>query len=46
MEKLSRLQPAFDRQGTVTAGNASTLSDGAASVLVLGEDLYRRMKPP
>jgi acetyl-CoA C-acetyltransferase len=46
MEKLSRLQPAFDRQGTVTAGNASMLSDGAASVLVVGEELYRRMKPP
>lgn len=46
LEKLSKLQPAFDRQGTVTAGNASTLSDGAASVLVVGEELYRRMKPP
>jgi acetyl-CoA C-acetyltransferase len=46
LEKLSRLQPAFDRQGTVTAGNASTLSDGAASVLVVSEQLYRRMNPP
>lgn len=31
---LAKLSPAFDKSGTVTAGNASTLSDGAASVLV------------
>ncbi len=37
LEKLSNLRPAFDREGTVTAGNASTLSDGAAAVLVVGE---------
>jgi acetyl-CoA C-acetyltransferase len=33
-QTLARLQPAFVANGTVTAGNASTLSDGAASVLV------------
>ncbi|MDA0831686.1 MAG: acetyl-CoA C-acetyltransferase [Planctomycetota bacterium] len=31
---LSKLKPAFDPQGTVTAGNASMLSDGAAAVVV------------
>ncbi len=34
LEGLARLKPVFDPQGTVTAGNASTLSDGAAAVLV------------
>ncbi len=33
-EKLSRLKPAFKRDGSVTAGNASGLNDGAAAVLV------------
>jgi acetyl-CoA C-acetyltransferase len=45
LEKLTRLKPAFTPSGTVTAGNASTLSDGAASVLVVSEELYRRMHP-
>ncbi len=33
-ESLSRLRPAFQRGGTVTAGNASGINDGAAAVLV------------
>jgi len=37
LEKLSKLKPAFHPDGTVTAGNASTLSDGAASVLVVSD---------
>jgi acetyl-CoA C-acetyltransferase len=37
--KLSSLKPAFDRkQGTLTAGNSTTLSDGAAAVLICSED--------
>lgn len=32
--KLAKLRPAFDSQGTVTAGNASSLNDGAAAVIV------------
>ncbi|MEO8307347.1 MAG: acetyl-CoA C-acetyltransferase [Pseudomonadota bacterium] len=32
---LAKLRPAFDKQGTVTAGNASTLNDGAAAVLLM-----------
>jgi len=35
MDKLSSLKPAFDPNGTVTAGNASQLSDGAAFALVM-----------
>jgi acetyl-CoA C-acetyltransferase len=33
--RLAKLRPAFDKAGTVTAGNASTLNDGAAAVLVM-----------
>jgi len=33
-EGLSKLRPAFDKEGSVTAGNASTLNDGAAAVTV------------
>lgn len=36
-EGLAKLRPAFDREGTVTAGNASGLNDGAAAVLVMSE---------
>jgi acetyl-CoA C-acetyltransferase len=36
-EGLGKLRPVFDREGTVTAGNASTLSDGAAAVVVVDE---------
>jgi len=34
-EALAKLRPAFDKAGTVTAGNASGLNDGAAAVLVM-----------
>jgi acetyl-CoA C-acetyltransferase len=34
VESLSRLRPAFDPNGTVTAGNASQISDGASAVIV------------
>ncbi|HSD76128.1 MAG TPA: thiolase family protein [Solirubrobacteraceae bacterium] len=34
LEKLARLEPAFEAGGTVTAGNASPLNDGASAVLV------------
>jgi len=37
MEKMARLKPAFDPAGTVTAGNASGINDGAASVLMMSE---------
>jgi len=36
-ESLGGLKPAFDKQGTVTAGNASGINDGAAAVLVMSE---------
>jgi len=34
-ESLGKLRPAFDREGTVTAGNASGINDGAAAVMVM-----------
>ncbi len=37
LDKLSRLRPAFRRNGTVTAGNASGLNDGAAAVLLMSD---------
>ena len=43
MEKLGKLQPAFELNGTVTAGNASTLSDGAASLLVVDDTLRQEI---
>ena len=38
MEVLAKLKPAFRPDGTVTAGNACPLNDGAAAVLVMSED--------
>ena len=44
MESLAGLRPAFKKDGTVTAGNASQLSDGAGMVLVASEDGLKRCK--
>lgn len=38
LEGLAKLRPAFGKEGTVTAGNASQLADGAAIVLMASED--------
>ncbi len=38
LEKLAKLQPAFKKGGTVTAGNSSGINDGAAAVVVMGAD--------
>uniref|UniRef100_UPI00261B2609 acetyl-CoA C-acyltransferase n=1 Tax=uncultured Devosia sp. TaxID=211434 RepID=UPI00261B2609 len=46
-ETLAKLRPAFDKDGTVTAGNASGLNDGAAAlVLMREEDATRRGLTP
>jgi acetyl-CoA C-acetyltransferase len=37
-ESLSKLRPAFDKEGTVTAGNASGINDGAAVVVLMSAD--------
>ena len=41
-EALAGLKPAFDKDGSVTAGTSSPLTDGAAAVLVTSEDYARR----
>jgi acetyl-CoA C-acetyltransferase len=46
LESLQKLRPAFDPQGTVTAGNASQLSDGASAVLVVSEAWARNANTP
>jgi acetyl-CoA acyltransferase len=47
VEKLAKLRPAFAKDGTLTAGNSSALTDGAASVLLMSEEKARSlgMKP-
>ena len=41
-EKLSRLRPAFKAEGTVTAGNASGINDGASFILIASEDAVKK----
>jgi acetyl-CoA C-acetyltransferase len=38
LEKMSKLQPAFKKDGTVTAGNASGINDAAVAVLLMKEE--------
>ena len=47
MEDLKRLQPAFDRNGILTAGNSSQLSDGASALVVASSTAVREygLKP-
>jgi len=42
VSKLSSLKPVFQKDGTVTAGNASTINDGAAAVVVMSADNAKR----
>lgn len=47
IEALAKLRPAFDKDGTVTAGNASSINDGAAAFLIVSEETLKRynLKP-
>ena len=45
-ESLTKLRPAFAKEGTVTAGNASTLNDGAAMVIVTSDVEAKRLGLP
>lgn len=45
-EALSGLNPAFDKEGTVTAGTSSPLTDGSAAVLVASEDYAKKHDLP
>ncbi|HLQ67386.1 MAG TPA: acetyl-CoA C-acetyltransferase [Candidatus Limnocylindrales bacterium] len=42
LETLAKLRPAFDKEGTVTAGNAPGLNDGASAVVVMSEAAVKR----
>jgi acetyl-CoA acyltransferase len=42
LEKLGKLKPAFKEDGSVTAGNSSSLNDGAAAVMVVSRDYAER----
>lgn len=42
LEKLAQLKPAFRKDGTVTAGNASGLNDGAAALLLASETIIKK----
>jgi len=45
-DKMRTLRPAFEKDGTVTAANASTLNDGAAALVVTTEEAARRRGMP
>ena len=47
MEKIQTLRPAFDKEGTVTAANSSTLNDGASAVVLASEEAVNKydLKP-
>ncbi|KJV81917.1 acetyl-CoA C-acetyltransferase family protein [Rickettsia hoogstraalii str. RCCE3] len=42
LEILSKLRPAFDKNGVVTAGNASSINDGAACLMVVSEEALKK----
>ncbi|MDR0295960.1 MAG: acetyl-CoA C-acetyltransferase [Prevotellaceae bacterium] len=42
LEKLGQLKPAFKKEGTVTAGNASGINDGASFILLASEDAVKK----
>ena len=45
-EKMPKLRPAFEQEGTVTAGNASTINDGAAALVVTSDEVARQRGLP
>ncbi|MBI4126660.1 MAG: thiolase family protein [Deltaproteobacteria bacterium] len=44
MEMLAKLKPAFEKEGTVTAGNSSPLTDGAAMSLITSKRLAKKLR--
>ena len=42
-DKMKALRPAFEKDGSVTAGNASTINDGAAAVLLMSDDKAKEL---
>ncbi len=46
VEALAKLKPAFKKEGTVTAGNASSLNDGAAAVMLMSAERAAALRVP
>jgi acetyl-CoA C-acetyltransferase len=46
LDKMSKLKPAFSKDGTVTAANASSINDGAAALVVTSADVAQRLGMP
>ena len=42
LEKMAKLQPVFSKTGTITAGNSSGITDGAAAVVLASEDFAKK----
>jgi acetyl-CoA C-acetyltransferase len=42
LDKIPSLRPAFDKEGTITAANASTLNDGASALVLASEDAVKQ----
>ena len=42
-DKVPQLRPVFDKEGTITAANASSINDGAAAVLIMSEDKAKEL---
>ena len=40
---MRALRPAFEKEGSVTAGNASTINDGAAAVVLMSEEKAKEL---
>ena len=45
LQDLAKLQPVFSKEGTVTAGNSSGITDGAAALVVLSEESAKQTNP-
>jgi acetyl-CoA C-acetyltransferase len=46
LDKMAKLKPAFSKEGTVTAANASSLNDGAAALVVTSAEVAKRLGMP
>jgi acetyl-CoA C-acetyltransferase len=44
LDKMSSLKPAFDKDGTITAANASKINDGASALILAGSDVVAKKK--
>ena len=44
LEKIPQLRPVFDKEGTITAANASTLNDGASALILMSSEKAKELK--